>query len=238
MANKILLEFKKLSTANVSDVFRGMGYRNQVLGPSIKPIIQGLKLIGRAHTHSNLPFRKYEKSVVRESEENIKQGEVIVEGYWGAWGFNFTMSAQLKGCVGVVVDGSCRDLADHRSVFSEFPVFCRQGPSFERPERSTNPGGSHRGWPTRFVKDYNVPINCDGVLVNPGDIVLGDDDGVVIIPQEVEKEVLKFTIEYEKLDSGVAEALKAGKSVKEAHSIKTNWENKIGIVKWLKSIEE
>jgi 4-hydroxy-4-methyl-2-oxoglutarate aldolase len=237
LLDEIVKKFKKISAADVTDVLKAMGYRNQVLNPGIRPVIQGLKLCGRAHTHSNLPFRKHETSVIRESEENFKKGEVVVEGHWGAWGYNFSMSAQSKGCVGVVVDGSCRDLADHRKFNPKFPVFCRQGLSFERPERSTNPGGSHIGWHTRYTNAYNVPVNCGGVLVNPGDIVLGDDDGIVIVPKEVEKEALKFAIEYEKLDHGVSEAFKAGMSVRESHGVKDDWQKKIGITDWLKSKE-
>jgi regulator of RNase E activity RraA len=119
------------------------------MDPTVLPISDGWKLCGRAFTHANLPARKGDRSL-RESEEHWKPGDVIVESYWGAWGLNFAVGAQLKGCAGAVVDGSYRDIPRHVEILKDFPVFCRRGLA----DRSANPGGSHRGFPTRWMYAY------------------------------------------------------------------------------------
>src|SRR5687767_13687385 len=188
MPDQTVQAFKQLPTPVVDDVFRYSGYFQQVMNASILPLYDGWKLCGRAFTHSNLPRRKHEPNVFDRAKEAMHAGDVIVESYLGAWGINFAVGAQARGCAGVVVDGPHRDLAAHRELLSNFPVFCRRGLE----DRSANPGGSHRSFRTRWLHAFNVPINCGGVRVEPGDIVLGDDDGVVVIPRDVELNILRF----------------------------------------------
>ena len=82
--------------------------------------------------------------------------------------------AQILGLGGMVVDGSIRDVVSIKH--SGFPIFCRA----VTPSASAKSGGG----------EINVPISCSGVPVNPGDIIIGDADGVVVIPQNRAKEVL------------------------------------------------
>jgi 4-hydroxy-4-methyl-2-oxoglutarate aldolase len=220
--------FAKLPTAVVADVFRHSTYFQQVMNASIQPLHDGWKLCGRAFTHSNLPRRKNEPNVFNEAEKAMRPGDVIVESYLGAWGINFAVGAHARGCAGVVVDGPHRDLAAHKQLLPDFPLFCRRGLD----ERSANPGGSHRSFRTRWLHAFNVPINCGGVRVEPGDIILGDDDGVVVVPREIEQDVLRFATALEQAEHECLQAKQAMKSDSEAHEPIDRWVKDTGIQQW------
>jgi regulator of RNase E activity RraA len=229
MIDRIVAGFRDLSTAAVADVFRHMGYPQQVMSPTILPIMSAWKLCGRAFTQANLPSRPKDVSVFQEAEAQWGPGHVIVESYWGAWGINFAVGASKSGCAGAVIDGSYRDIPGHCQELPDFPVFCRRG----LPDRSANPGGSHVAFHTRWMYAYNVPINCGGVRVEPGDVVLGDDDGVVVVPKGIEEVVLGFAQSYDVADSAVAEAKREGKSLEEAYAFTARWRRECGLLEWL-----
>jgi len=96
------------------------------------------------------------------------------------WGYLQTRACQIRRLAGVVIDGSVRDSDQVRE--SGFPVFCA----------GISPLGPHKGW----GDSINVPIQCGGVRVAPGDIIVGDDDGVVVVPQESAATVVKIAHEY------------------------------------------
>jgi 4-hydroxy-4-methyl-2-oxoglutarate aldolase len=220
--------FSVIPTAVVADVFRYSGYFQQVMSSAIQPLQDGWKLSGRAFTHSNLPRRKSEPNVHDQAEQAMKPGDVVVESYLGAWGINFAVGARVRGCAGVVVDGPHRDLAAHRQLLADFPVFCRRGLE----ERSANPGGSHRSFRTRWLHAFNVPINCGGVRVEPGDIILGDDDGVVVVPAEIEQDILRFAQALEQAEHAVLDSKRSGKRDSEAHEPIDRWVKETGIQEW------
>jgi len=228
MADPIVEEFRDLTTAVVADVFRHAGYPQQVMSAAILPLQDGWKLCGRAFTHANLPRRKNEPGVFDEAEKALRPGDVIVESYLGAWGINYAVGAHARGCAGVVVDGPHRDLEAHRKILPDSPIFCRRGLE----ERSANPGGSHRSFRTRWLYAYNVPINCGGVRVEPGDIILGDDDGVVVIPKDIADDVLRFAQLLKKAEHECFEAKRAAKSDSEAHEPIDRWAKETRIQEW------
>lgn len=228
MADQTVEGFRSLTTAVVADVFRYGGYFQQVMSPAIQSLQDGWKICGRAFTHANLPRRKNEPSVFDEAEKALQPGEVIVESYLGAWGINYAVGARARGCAGVIVDGPHRDIGTHRQMLSDFPVFCRRGLE----ERSANPGGSHRSFRTRWLYAYNVPINCGGVRVEPLDIILGDDDGVVVIPNEIAGDVLRFAQLLRQAEHDCFEAKQAAKSDSEAHEPIERWAKETGIQEW------
>jgi len=90
----------------------------------------------------------------------------------GFWGSCIALIARDRGIVGLVIDGGCRDVGEIRK--ERFPVFCR---GIGRTETI--------GRQELRPEDVNVPISVGGVLVEPGDFVMGDDDGVVVIPREL-----------------------------------------------------
>jgi 4-hydroxy-4-methyl-2-oxoglutarate aldolase len=228
MTDEIVEGFRALSAAVVADVFRYAGYPQQVMDGTILPFRSGWKVCGRAFTHSNLPLRRNERGVFDEAEASLQPGDVVVESYFGAWGLNYAVGASLKGCVGAVVDGSYRDIPGHMELLPEFPVFCRRGLS----ERSTNPGGSHRSFRTRWMHAFNVPINCGGVRVEARDVILGDEDGVVVIPNGIAEDVLRFARSLEEAEHSVIEAKRAGNRAGEAHGLIGKWARESGVLEW------
>ncbi len=129
-------------------------------------------------------------------------GNVLVldcHGYTeaGHFGDIMALACQVRGIAGVVIDGSCRDAE------LGLPVFVR----------ALNPSGTVK----KSLGEINVPVNCGGVRVNPGDIILGDCDGVVVVPKEFEDEVFaKAQAKFDK-EAHVVEQLKAGKTTLEIY---------------------
>lgn len=207
--NEIIEEFKKLYTGAVSDVMLAMGQR-ATIDPRIRPIYEGIMMCGRAFTIKATPSRKNDQTVDTDAKEACKPGDVVIIDGGGTmeqtfWGENSATACKVRGAVGTVIDGACRDIASIRKM--KFPTYCR----FISP-------GISKGIVS--LTKFNVTVSCGDVSVNPGDIVLGDDDGVVIVPQEMAESVLEKTNAYGEVDRRVAQALLEGKSVREAYALR------------------
>lgn len=110
------------------------------------------------------------------------------------WGGLTTMSAERKGLAGVVVDGAIRDLADIRA--SRLPVFARAVVA--------NAGGA------QYAGRLQVPVACGGMVVHPGDWLVGDDDGVVVIPAARLEETLEKATRIVEAEKKIAKAIRSG----------------------------
>ena len=111
------------------------------------------------------------------------------------------LACKVHGLAGVVLDGSCRDSEDIKEL--GFPVF----------SRGFNPSGTVKA----SLGQINVPITCGGIEVHPGDIILGDCDGVVVIPQEQEDEVFEKALAKFEKEQHIVEQLLAGKTTLEIY---------------------
>ena len=107
------------------------------------------------------------------------------------------MSAQLKGLAGVVIDGAIRDLADIRG--SQLPVFARAVVA--------NAGGAV------YAGKLLVPVACGGMVVHPGDWLVGDDDGVVVIPVGQLEETIEKAERIVRAEKKIAKAIRSGVEV-------------------------
>lgn len=209
MSDKIVEEFGELYTAAVADVMSSLGHKT-VIDPNIRPPFSGIKVCGRAMTIKMAPSRKGDRELAEEAKAAAKEGDFVVIETGGncehtCWGDNSTTAVRVRGAVAVVTDGACRDVAEHISI--RFPVYCRMiSPGIRRGILAT--------------QAYNVPVNCGGVRVEVGDIVLGDDDGVVVVPKSIAEDILKKTKAFAKMDRMVKELLLEGKSVQEAYAAK------------------
>jgi 4-hydroxy-4-methyl-2-oxoglutarate aldolase len=221
MSDKIVDEISKWPTGNIADALRAMGYMC-VVHHEIRPIYVPIKLAGRARTmkyaKSNRPGDHIDATAFKE---DAKPGDVYVlalggyeQGELVHWGENSATSIQVRGAVGTVIDGGCRDTAALRKM--QFPVFTR----------AYSPGGLTK---THYPVAMDVPVDFGGIRVNPGDIIVGDDDGLCVIPNEIEEEAAKWVTAYGEKDSAVAPALREGKSVAEAYSVKRDWAKKAGL---------
>jgi len=179
-------QFRDLSAAVLSDVMDVLGLMNQAMQPFVRPLDESLVLAGRART--GLYMLAYE---VRDGEnpyeieialvDDLKPGDVPVLACDGPtqriapWGELLSTAAQARGAAGCITDGLVRDVRQIREM--RFPVFHGGIGPLDTKGRA------------RMVQ-RNVPVECAGVKVRDGDIVFGDVDGVVVIPQERAAEVL------------------------------------------------
>lgn len=205
---------EKLFTAVVGDVLDTMGYRNQFLPQAIKPLVPGTKLVGRAMTvleadylegEGNGPLAGKPFGVMFEALDSLCEGEIYLASgssleyaLWG--GLMSTRAIHLKAA-GAILNGFIRDTDEIRRL--GLPVFS-QG-SFARDQ-------GVRG----KVLDYRVPIEIGKTLVQTGDLIFADDEGVLVIPREVEVEAVEKALEKDATENEVAIAIKNGMSTVEA----------------------
>ena len=191
-ADKSLIERAARTHVGVTGVHAGP---RQVMDAAIKPLLSEWRICGPAFT------------VRPEYTEDLLTGEVagkyaapgdvlVVDG--GArldvacWGMGMSMAARRAGCAGVVLDGSCINGALLTRERVQLPVFAR---ALVASARTAEKPGS-----------INVPVICGGVIVYPGDIILGDCDGVVVLPREQADSILRSSEGYSTLAAGDAQA--------------------------------
>lgn len=195
----------KLYAAVLSDVLDAQGYRHQVLPPAIRPLDDAVPLCGRARTglyrdvyHVPSDHNPYALEIALI--DDLKPGEVPVlgcgrSGRIAPWGELLTTASLARGAVGCLTDGLVRDVAAIRTL--GFPVFHGGiGPLDSR----------GRG----EVTAIDVPIECAGVVVNPGDLVFGDADGVLVVPQPIVKTTLELALAKVEGEDRTRDELKAG----------------------------
>ncbi len=182
-SREMIEEFKKYSTPNISDALDRFGIKGGCEG--IKPVVMGAKLVGPALTVYHLPVDPVNPAKGGDYMAYAKPGDVIVidnggRTYCTVWGDVLTRVAMGNNLAGTVIDGCCRDVDDIRAL--NYPLFSRDIFMMTRKERTQ-------------IEAVNVPIAVRNVRVNPGDIVVGDGSGVVIVPIAKAHEVLKATRE-------------------------------------------
>jgi regulator of RNase E activity RraA len=206
---------EKLFTSVVGDVMDAMGYTHQFLPSYIKAIDQNMVLAGRAltvleadctGTRVEHQDKDHAFGVMFHALDSIKKNDVyICTGSLNAyanWGELMSTRATQLGGAGAVVSGYSRDT--HGMLRMGFPAFSRGN------------YGQDQGVRGRVI-DYNCPIEFENhVTVQPGDIVFGDIDGVVIIPKTIEKEVIQKAIEKVDGENKVKTAIENGMSTVEA----------------------
>lgn len=207
--------FEKLSTTNVSDAMDAIGINGATSG--IRPMIERWgTLVGPAVTVKMTAAgeTKSRHHLGMKAISVSTPGDVIIIDNGGrmdtsCWGGILANSAKVKGVSGVVIDGCCRDLDD--CIDADFPVYAR--------------GTVVRTARGRIMEQStNEMIQFGGVQVRPGDIVMGDRSGVVVVPQERIDEVLDKAEElYEKEEAMIAEIRRTGDVL--AVDDKFNYEN-------------
>lgn len=206
----IVDQLKSLPSAIVHEVLGKKG----ALDSRIKPIDKEMKICGpamtvRCHVGDNL--------TLHYAISKAKEGDVLVVdagGYEeeGLWGEITTMAALQRGISGLVIDGGVRDT--ERIVELGFPVFSRSV--------------SIKGTVKETLGDINTSINCGGTLVNPGDAILGDRDGVVVIPKDKIDEVYEKGQNKEKKEKEIIEEIAKGKLTIDLLGFRDIIEGKLG----------
>jgi 4-hydroxy-4-methyl-2-oxoglutarate aldolase len=206
---------KHLYVASVCDILDEMGYRNQAMHQRLRPLLSDIRhcgFVGRART-----FHWVETDVIIEEDpygleieamDSLKAGDVVVHStdYRGTnapWGELMSTISKSKGVVGCVCDSQIRDCI--KIMEMNFPVFY----AGIRPLDSKGRG---------MVVGYDVPIQCGEVLVNPGDLVYSDFDGIVVVPKEVESELFHRAKEKVENENHSRIELQNGRSLREVYN--------------------
>jgi len=182
---------EKLYTGLISDVLDDrLGFKDNIyiMEYKIRPLFPNIKLVGRAATALSVPvYQEPNEPYKNELDfiESLKPGDVVVATQSeamtaGLWGALLSTGARYRGARGAIVDGISRDTRAIKEM--KFPIFVK----------GIAPGDS-KG--RIEIINFNQPIKCGGVWVNSGDIVFGDDDGVVVIPQKIVEEVVELAEE-------------------------------------------
>jgi len=197
--DKIIEGFKKLTAAAVSDALDRLGLHGACLG--IAPLATGYRMVGRAFTLKYIPVGVV-KGTVGDYIDDVPPGGVVVLDNAGrldctVWGDILTSVAHKRGIAGTVIHGVCRDIA--RSFELRYPIFSR--------------GKFMRTGKDRVqVEGMNAPVSLGDVQVRPGDVVIGSDDGIVIVPKDREEEVLSVAQSVSQAEDQIlSEALKGNR---------------------------
>ena len=167
-----------------------------LLDPGIRPIQEGTRIAGQAVTVSCAPG---DNIMIHAAVEVIEPGDILVVATTspstnGMFGELLATSVMARGCAGVVVDAGVRDISDLRRL--GLPVW----------SRAIHASGTVKATPG----SVNVPIVCGGATVGPGDVMVADDDGVVVVERENAPEVLEVARERLKRETEVRARLAAG----------------------------
>ena len=190
----------------LQDVMDGMGFRRQCLDPAIRPLDPGMKAWGEAITIyveavaevPDQPFQKEMELIDSANEGHILVGQCNTNELSAFWGGLLSNAAVGRKMSGVIVDGGARDYQEIMEL--GFPTFCRGLSPYDSLGRMDG-------------KEYDVPIECGGIRVNPGDLIFGDVDGIVVVPQEIFEEVMEKAWEKIQGESKVREELRNGAGV-------------------------
>jgi 4-hydroxy-4-methyl-2-oxoglutarate aldolase len=196
---------RSLYAAVLSDVLDAQGYRHQVLPPSIRPLDDRVILCGRARTglyrdvyHVQPDHNPYELEIALI--DDLKPGDVAVlacgrSGRIAPWGELLTTASIARGATGCVTDGLVRDTNAIRQL--EFPVFHGGIGPLDSKGRGE-------------VCALDVPLEIAGVTVNPGDLVFGDADGVVVVPQPIGRQTVERALEKVEGEDRTRDELRQG----------------------------
>ena len=199
---KILKQWSKIPTCIVGDCMN----RQNIMSSRIESIENGMSLCGQARTVS---VTHGDNSAIHAALTLINKGEVLVVDGGGfldraVWGELMNRSSIKIGLEGVVIDGSVRDVAELRKL--SLPVF----------SAGINATGPTKGGGGKI----DVLISCGNVAIKPGDIIIGDDDGVAVIPLEHNEKYYEESLEKIKMEKETIKEINSGKNHKNIFGIK------------------
>ncbi len=207
---------EKLYVAAVCDILDTLDYRQQAMHQRIRPLLPDIRrcgFVGRARTmrwmDMDYILREDPYGLELEAMDSLKPGDAVIHstdfsGTNAPWGELMSTIAKRNGAVGCVCDSQIRDCV--RIIEMGFPVYYAG-------IRPLDSQGRAR------VMAYDVPVRCGDVLVKPGDLIFADFDGVVVIPQSVEKDVLRLALEKVGKETASRQALLAGKTLQAVYKM-------------------
>ena len=199
--------FRDVPTGLITDALSRLGLEGWM--DEVLPLVPGTRVVGRARPIAYGPIRRAGK--LKESMyaliARMAPGDVMVMAAGGThdnlMGDNMGAFARRHGLAGVVTDSKTRDRAGLKDV--GLPIFSR---------------GAGVKPPTEVeLRAYDVTVECGGAQVRPGDIIVGDDDGVVVVPADRARDVLFQVEDLMRFESGMEEAIRSGASVKDIEAL-------------------
>lgn len=199
---------RELYTPVVGDVLDVAGRYHQILPPAVQPLREEMRLVGRAmpvvmidvHGPQAKPF-----GLLTEALDDLRAGEIYVAS-GGAmrcayWGELLTAAARTRGAVGAVIDGYHRDTP--KVLEQNWPVFSRGRCAQDSAVRTA-------------VADFRCALEIGSVWIQPGDLIFGDLDGVVVVPRALEADIITHALEKARAEKKVRRAIEGGMSATEA----------------------
>jgi 4-hydroxy-4-methyl-2-oxoglutarate aldolase len=205
---------RRYSGLGAATVYEASGRKGSV-DPGIKPLRAGVTVLGPAFT---VLCRPKDNLMLHKALQLAREGDVLVvstEGYWeaGYWGGLMATSAMARKLGGLVIDGCIRDSREIADM--GFPVFCR--------------GTCMRGTVKQNLGLVNHPLIFGEVAIYPGDLVVGDDDGLVIVPRQRAEEVLLASLKRLENEEAKTISLKSGTSSVELNKLEPVFQS-LGLV--------
>ena len=201
---------KNAYTAVLCDACDQMGHRDRMMTPDVKPIHPDMVVVGRAmpiqardvYTIAEEPY-----TLEIESVDALQLNQVAVCSTYKSkqtclWGELLSTAARCRGARGCIIDGYVRDVK--KIIEMGFPVLAAGTYPVDSLGRSE-------------VMAYNCPVECGGVVVQPGEIVFGDVDGVVVVPKAAEREVIARAVEKIEGESQTRQELLEGKKLRDVY---------------------
>lgn len=204
-STEITLEMMRehLYSAVVADALDSMGFKQQSPRLQFIPYTGTRLLVGRCKTTlwadmSHVDPRPYELEL--QAVDACQPDDVLIAAAGGSvrsgiWGELLTTAARNRGCAGAVIDGAIRDVAKIRPM--NFPVYARATCVYDSLNRQR-------------VVDVDVPVEIDGVTFAPASLVFADEDGVVVVPREVEAEAIRRAWDKVHAENVVRDAIRGG----------------------------
>ena len=212
IAPETLAAFTAVGTATLTALLRKRGLRNVFLA-GVLPLNPERRMVGRAFTLRYLPAREDMDgsmglddltNIQRKGVETIGPGEVFAidaRGNTDAGTMGEILATRIfkRGAAGIVTDGALRDTPGIRAI---------GGPVYARAMHGAANTTQH------FAADLQIPIACAGVMICPGDVLVGDGEGVVVVPQSMAAEVAAEASDYEGLEEYVRSLVEGGASIR------------------------
>ena len=198
-----------LYSAVVCDALDKLGLKNQSPRVPIRPLTTTGVLVGRCKTtlwaemaHEDPhPYELELKAVDTCRPDDILIAAVAGSMRSGLWGELLSTAARRSGCVGAIIDGAVRDVVKMTAM--NFPVFARGTSPYDSRDRNR-------------VIDIDVPVEIDGVIFSPGDLVIADADGIVVVPKAMEAEAIQSAWDKVHAENTVRDAIAHGMTATDA----------------------
>lgn len=201
----------ELYAAVICDALDGMGYRHQSPGIAFNAYTGITRLMGRCKTTlwaDVFAEDKHPYELELKAVDSCTPGDVLICAATGSmrsgiWGELLSTAAINSGCRGAVVHGGVRDVEKMRRM--NFPVFATAKSLYDSLHRQR-------------VIDIDVTVEIDGITFSPGDLVFADEDGIVVIPQKIEEEVIQKALDKIKAENITRDEIRRGMKATEAYN--------------------